>query len=198
MASNQQNYLALDLELNLDANGKVNKIIQVGVAIGNINDIPGIQTHCWYIDPGEPIVPYITELTGIADEDIRSKSRPLETVAEELVGLVKEYNTFPNPIQWGGGDSEQLKECFQKNNIEFPCFGHREIDVKTIYTFLQHTRGKDVKGGLRSCMSKYKLSFEGIPHRADVDAYNTLKFYFTLMRRQDMMEQVIHIGKGVI
>jgi inhibitor of KinA sporulation pathway (predicted exonuclease) len=51
------------------------------------------------------------------------------------------------------------------------------------------------KGGLRASMSKYKLNFKGEPHRADVDAYNTLVFYFELMKRQTKIEEMIRTAK---
>lgn len=190
-----QNWLALDLELNLDSNGVPKKIIQIGIAIGNIDN--GIKTYSWYIDPEEPIVPYITELTGITDDDVKNRSTPLEKVAEELGELIKEKNVFVNPIQWGMGDAMQLKEAFRQKNIDFPYFGHREIDVKTIFSYLRFSAGKDAKGGLRSCMGTYKLSFEGLPHRADVDAYNTLRLFFVLMKRQNKLEDLVKLSKNI-
>jgi inhibitor of KinA sporulation pathway (predicted exonuclease) len=186
---NTQNYLALDLELNSNGEGNVTKIIQVGVAIGsNINNI---QTYKWYVNPKEPLTPFITELTGITQEDINTKAVPLSQVAAELGELIVQHNTFVNPVQWGFGDADELKAEFKENNVEFPYFGHRAIDVKTIYTFLQMAKENSVKGGLRSCMGRYKLTFKGEPHRADVDAYNTLVFYFALMQRQKKLEEII-------
>ena len=190
---NTQNYLALDLELNSNGEGNVTKIIQVGVAIGsNINNI---QTYKWYVNPKEPLTPFITELTGITQEDIDTKAVPLSQVAAELGELIVQHNTFVNPVQWGFGDADELKAEFKENNVEFPYFGHRAIDVKTIYTFLQMAKENSVKGGLRSCMGRYKLTFKGEPHRADVDAYNTLVFYFALMHRQKNLEEIVRTIK---
>lgn len=190
---NKQNYLALDLELNVDADGNTTKIIQVGVAIGS--SVEDIKTYKWYVDPKEPIVPYITELTGITQEDIDTKAVPLATVAEELGKLIDEHQTFVNPIQWGHGDDQELITEFKDNNVEFRYFGHRAVDVKTLFVFLQMAKGNSYKGGLRACMGRYKLSFKGEPHRADVDAYNTLVFYFHLMNRQAKMEQIIRAAR---
>jgi len=190
---NTQNYLAIDLELNSNGEGNVTKIIQVGVAIGsNINNI---QTYKWYVNPKEPLTPFITELTGITQEDIDTKAVPLSQVAAELGELIVQHNTFVNPVQWGFGDADELKAEFKENNVEFHYFGHRAIDVKTIYTFLQMAKENSVKGGLRSCMGRYKLTFKGEPHRADVDAYNTLVFYFALMHRQKNLEEIVRTIK---
>jgi len=187
------NYLALDLELNLDANGTPKKIIQVGVALGS--DADNIKTYKWYVDPKELIVPYITELTGITQEDIGTKAVPLFQVAAELGALIDEHQTFVNPVQWGTGDAMELLTEFKENNVAFPYFGNRTIDVKTLFVFLQMAKGNSFKGGLRACMNKYKVYFKGEPHRADIDAYNTLVFYFELMKRQAKIEEMIRTAK---
>jgi len=184
-------YLALDLELNSDGNGNVTKIIQVGIAIGTPNDTNNIQTYKWYVDPKEPLTPFITQLTGITQEDIDTKAVSLAQVAKELGILIDQHKTFVNPVQWGMGDADELKAEFKENNVEFPYFGIRCIDVKTIFTFLEMAKGNNTKGGLRACMGKYKLKFKGEQHRADVDAYNTLVFYFDLMQRQKTLEELI-------
>lgn len=194
---NQQKYLAIDLELNSNGEGKTTKIIQVGIAIGSLNDQKNIQTYKWYVDPKEPLTNFIIGLTGITQQDIDDKAVGLDVIAAEIGKLIDENNTFANPVQWGMGDAEQLKTEFEQNNILFPYFGNRVIDVKTLYTFLQSAKGSNVKGGLSSCMAKYKLQFKGLAHRADVDAYNTLLFYFALLERQSKLEQMLQFSKGI-
>jgi DNA polymerase III epsilon subunit-like protein len=63
------NFIALDLEMNQPSG----KVIEVGVAIGNVND-GVLEMRNWYVDPQEPIEEYITQLTGIDDE---KSHRPL-------------------------------------------------------------------------------------------------------------------------
>ena len=193
MNNRVMNYLALDLELNTNELGNTTKIIQVGVAFGS--NVSNIETRKWYVDPKEPLSTHIVGLTGITQEDINTKAVPLSQVATELASIIEANQTFVNPIQWGGGDDQELKAEFEENGIEFRCFGHRAIDVKTLFVFLQMAKGNSWKGGLRACMSKYKLDFKGEPHRADVDAYNTLVFYFELMKRQAKIEEMIRTAK---
>lgn len=192
-----QNFLALDLELNHDDNGKISKIIQVGVAIGSISAIENIKTYKWYLNPQEPIKPFITQLTGITNQDIELYSVSHQQVATDIQNLIQEYQTFPNPVQWGYGDAGELKTEFKQRNIDFPCFGHREIDVKTIYTYLQLSKGNNGKGNLSSAMGRYKLNFKGEAHRADIDAYNALIFYFDLVKRQHQLEQLIEAARNI-
>jgi inhibitor of KinA sporulation pathway (predicted exonuclease) len=178
------NYFALDLELNNKNDGTIPKIIQVGIAIGSPVRPEDIQTYVWYINPEEPITPFISQLTGITDEIIQEKAVSHETVAEELGDLLKQNECFANPITWGQGDAEELKTEFRERNIDFPFFGRRIFDVKTIYVFQQMVRGKSVSGGLRSAMGTYGLKFDGTPHRADEDAKNTLRLFFYLLNKE--------------
>lgn len=185
---NPTNYLALDLELNtIDL--KPTNIIQVGVAIGNI--VSGVFiTKSWFVNPNEPLSDHIIALTGITEGDIKSASS-LEEIAADLKTLIQTYDTFVNPIQWGFNDDEELKSLFRNNDIDFPFFGRRAIDVKQIFVFLEAARGNSVKSNLKNSMTKYKLKFEGKPHRADVDAKNTLMFFFELIKRQRKLEEMI-------
>ena len=186
------NYIALDLELNNNPDGStpIPKIIQVGISVGNLND-GIILTHHWLIDPGDNIYPFITDLTGITDSDIEENSVPLEIVANELSAIINKYQCFVNPVTWGSGDVTCLLKEFKDLNIRFPHFGRRELDVKQLYIFLMQAQNKSFKGGLASAMGKFHLPFVGKAHRADVDAKNTLLFYFELLKRQKKLENMV-------
>jgi inhibitor of KinA sporulation pathway (predicted exonuclease) len=192
-----QNYLALDLELNKDDNDQLTKIIQVGIAVGNPNSPMNIQTWSWYLDPGEAIHPFIVGLTGIDDKIIKEQSVPLSQVAEELSKVINDNNVFVNPLQWGVGDADQLLKEFRDADIPFPHFGRRVVDVKTLFVFLEMANGRSPAGGLSSSMGRYKVKFEGKAHRADIDAYNTLRFFFALLERQNTLENTIQTLKNI-
>lgn len=191
------NYFSLDLELNNKNDGTVPKIIQVGISIGSPINPDNIKSWSWYIDPQEPITPYITELTGITDEIIKDNAVSHQVVAEEIGSILKEYNVFCNPVTWGQGDAQELKDEFKQNGISFPFFGRRIIDVKTIYVFLEMVNGRSPSGGLSKSMGRYKIPFIGKSHRADVDSFNTLRFYFYLMSRQQVLENAMNTLKSV-
>jgi len=196
-----QNYLAIDLELNNKNDGTTPKIIQVGVAFGSPLRPDEIETHSWYLDPQEPISPFITQLTGITDEIIQEKAVPHNKLAEELGMLISWEKCFVNPVVWGGGgegnDATELKDEFRERRIDFPYFGRRVIDVKTLYVFQQMVQGKTPSGGLRKSMNSYGLKFQGTPHNAEDDAFNTLRFFFYFLERQKKFGDYKELMKGL-
>lgn len=188
-------FLALDLELNQPSN----RIIQVGITLGGrLQAQEEWLVQQWLLDPEEPIAPFITELTGITDEAIAQGAVPWAQMAAELSAMIVEHRPFVNPVSWGGGDSVELLASLRERGIEFPHFGRRWVDVKTIHTFLSLTQGKTPKGGLRSALTQYKLQFVGTPHRADCDALNTLRLFFALMERQGSLEAMVRLGRDVV
>jgi inhibitor of KinA sporulation pathway (predicted exonuclease) len=194
-----QKYLALDLELNNAPDGSTPSpsIIQVGVAIGSARQLPSDWiVKKWFVKVNEPIYTFITELTGITTEDVQNGLQHYD-IANELNKLIKDNNTFVNPVTWGGGDSTELKADFERWGVEFRNFGRRWIDVKTWYVLHMITKGKKPAGGLSSAMGEYKMHFEGTPHRADVDAYNTLRLFFQILKKQGAMENLIKTAKEV-
>jgi len=187
-------YVALDLEFNQPSR----KIIQVGVALGSPWQSEE-EWVCkqWLLDPGEPVAEHIVTLTGITDKEIAENAVPWAQMAHELSALLQEKQAFVNPVTWGGGDHEALVSAIRAQDIEWPHFGRRWLDVKTMHAFIAMARGKSASGGLRSVMGQYKLNFEGRQHRADHDAFNTLRLFFTLLERQDTLESMALLGKRI-
>ena len=183
------NYISLDLELNNLNDGNVPKIIEVGVAVGSPFKLNEIKIFNWYINPNENISPFISSLTGITDEDVIQRSTPKSQIAEELIDIVNNYKCFTNPITWGQDDVNDLKAEFKQDGINLPIFGRRIFDVKTIYVFDQMVKGRTVSGGLKKAMNIYGIKFEGQPHRAGIDAYNTLRLFFHLLNNERKLQE---------
>lgn len=161
------------------------KIIQVGICVANFNGNFEPILKKWYIDPSEDITDYITQLTGITNDDIKNNSITYHQLVEELSVIMTEFDCYINPITWGVGDYELLlSEIKQHTGESFTGFGRRYVDVKTIFTFMEMCKGNMKKAALKSAMGRRKLTFIGDAHRADVDAHNTMRLFFDLIATQ--------------
>lgn len=192
--SSDFSFVALDLEFTQPSC----QIIQVGVAFGD--PARGVtSTASWFLDPGEPISAHIEQLTGIGDETIARHAVSFEQMAQELSVLIQaQPNLFLNPITWGGADSEALKAELTRRGIEFNHFGRRWIDLKTVFVFGELARQRSPHGGLSRSMGRYKLPFVGQAHRADVDASNTLSFFFHLLNREKNLLGAVDTIKSLV
>ena len=198
----EQCYFALDLELNnaQDNSTLDPKIIQIGIAVGNYHDYANqsLSSYKWFIDPQESVFEFITQLTGISNQNISDFAVPYEQVAKAIGEIISARNCFVNPITWGGGDSLELKSEFKDRGISFPYFGRRWIDVKTWHSLHMLAIGKKPSGGLSSGLGSFKLHFEGAPHRADDDALNTLRLFFEILGRQKQLYRLIDDAKTIV
>jgi inhibitor of KinA sporulation pathway (predicted exonuclease) len=50
-------------------------------------------------------------------------------------------------------------------------------------------QGKSPSGGLRKSMLSYGIDFQGQSHRAEIDALNTLRFFFYFLEKQRKFEE---------
>lgn len=196
-----RNFLSLDLEMNsLEGSHEPGKIIQVGIVIGNIesfiNKTPYIEKS-WYVDPYEAIYPRITQLTGITTDNVANESTHLDIIQDEIYNLMQQYNCFPNPVVWGGGDVWLLKKSIKEQVGYCKLFGHRELDIKTIFTFFQLARNRSTNSSLKSTLHSYKLQFEGTPHRAVDDARNTLSLFFHMISKQKAIFDLLIEAKNI-
>jgi ATP-dependent DNA helicase DinG len=154
-----------DLEMNQPSG----RIIQVGGVIGDLHKGRILTEFNYYVNPGEPLNPYITHLTGITDNDV-IQGFDISVVKRDLDALITKYKVCKSPIVWGNGDLRALKSqggtgYFQDTN--------REIDIKTLHQFISLSRGLSMRGGLDKSLGVYGLKFVGRPHNALDDAKNT-------------------------
>jgi inhibitor of KinA sporulation pathway (predicted exonuclease) len=189
----KQHYLALDLEYNCDGKNPTEDIIQVGFAIGSPDKGVFLQ-ESYLVQPKNKNVTlhsFITELTGITQENYDKNSVSWSVVVDRIRELHEYYKPFVNPVTWGLGDAADLIETVKNEELDFPFFGRRIIDVKHFFLFIEAAKGRAMSGGLRSAMNKHRLKFNGEPHRADDDAKNTLRFFFYLLKRQALLEETV-------
>lgn len=170
--------MSLDCEFNQPSR----KIIEVGAAIYNPRNAALIERFHSYVNPGEPIDPYITDLTGITNENV-SGAPTIQEVYRELGKFHKKHRCFINPLVWGSGVRNDSLALWEESGFTEDNFmGFRVLDVKTIYQSMRIFDGKEIKSGLSNSMKRVGLEFEGTPHRALPDAMNTFMLWYHLMR----------------
>jgi inhibitor of KinA sporulation pathway (predicted exonuclease) len=150
-----------------------------------------LDTFEIYVDPKEPISEYITKLTGIKDSDVSGAPSILEAY-ESLRAFHKKHKCFKNALLWGAGISNDSQRIYEEayptpelrdvyGNQNF--MGLRTIDVKTVYQSIQIFYNKQIGGSLKSACEKVGIGFEGQEHTALVDAKNTFRLWFYLIKK---------------
>lgn len=164
------------LDLEMDKQNGETPIIEIGVAVFKVNknNFELIKSVNILVDHGKEVDSWISGYTGITTEMLRnSKCKSVSDAYLQVKEFVK--GCFRNPIVWGKGDSNLLRQ--QANVPKEDCFmGFRFIDAKDLHQSFQIAKNKQVKGGLETAMNVHGLKFDncfGTPHRALADAYNT-------------------------
>ena len=167
---------SLDLELNQPSN----KIISVGYCQGNLETGEILSQRDVFVKIDEPLNPYITGLTGITEETLATKGVSLLKAYQILKEDHIKAKAFVNPLTWGGGDTDFLRQQLGKNQEKW-LFGRRWIDCKTVYISYRMSQGQPFKSGLAKSMKAMGLEFEGTNHASVDDAINTFNFYRFLL-----------------
>jgi inhibitor of KinA sporulation pathway (predicted exonuclease) len=173
------NLLSLDLELNKPTNS----IIQVGCVVGNLASGKILEEYSAYINTGEVIDPFITNLTGIKQEDV-DNGISLFTAYEQLkqLHIKHECRNRGCVLTWGIGDMRCLREALHLDEEAF-YFGRRFIDVKTVFISYQWANNLTHQAGLAKALTKVGLCFDGKKHSAKDDAKNTWHLFNELLKR---------------
>jgi inhibitor of KinA sporulation pathway (predicted exonuclease) len=111
---------------------------------------------------------FCTALTGIDAKMLKSRGRPLREVCnsirKEFGGANKTW------MAWGRDDEDILRACAEAGAE--PPFSGCFVDLGQMWASLTGA-GKSV--GLQDALRGLGLEFDGTPHRADDDAYNTAR-----------------------
>ncbi len=185
------NLLALDLEMNQPST----RIIEVGAVVFKSNNkgrLCVVEELQVFVEPLEPVSIDITLLTGICNRDVNGAGTVWEAY-ELLRNLHKKHKCFKNCLVWGSGAFNDSSHIWQEvlAHIDTPkflleegnTFGHRVLDVKTLYQSRQIISGKTVKGGLSVACEELGIGFIGSPHRAKDDAINTARVFLEIMKK---------------
>jgi inhibitor of KinA sporulation pathway (predicted exonuclease) len=138
--------VSLDLELNQPSR----RVIQIGAVIGNIRTGEIVSRFDSKVSPDEELSPAIAELTKINQEEVDVAPK-LREAYESLKRWLEPFagERVLNPITWGGGDTEALREQLQLDRERW-LFGRRWLDAKTLFCRLAYGSRTRIAGRVGS------------------------------------------------
>lgn len=180
-AKRQYTFTSIDLEMAQPSG----RIIQIGACVadptsGDIKDRLSI-----FVNPKERLSDFIIKLTGISQHQVDGGTN-IKDAYEQLKFFHQKHGSFVNPIQWGIGDTDHLKNELVANGFDLSgwCFGRRFIDVKGMYQSYKLVNGHaSLQGGLKSAMKHFGIKTVGQHHNATIDSIHTMMVFKELIER---------------
>lgn len=180
MLNSLEKILVLDLEftcwMGRPPKGMQQEIVEIGIVEVDIKRDKIIKTQRILVKPeNSEISKFCTELTGIKQSDVENEGIELRA-ANDI--LINDYNS-KNSIwsSWGSYDKKHyIKECSLKK-IDYP-FSIDYIDLQKKYS--EHLETKRLYG-VENALFDLNLKFEGKPHSALDDAYNTARILLNMI-----------------
>ncbi len=179
------NLISIDLEMNKPKN----EIIQLGYVIFDVKT--GKQKLKSFINiyTPEPIDPFITQLTGLTQEDCSARPQTLQYAYDKMVQNITKWQCTKHPVQWGLDHYELRKQL----GLEWKdyIFRPRGIDIKALYqSWAMALPQSKTVAGLAKAMVNLGMEFEGEQHRAHIDAHNTMRVYLALLDKWRKYEAI--------
>lgn len=167
-------YAVVDLEAT-DAHSSENKIIQIGIALVEGGKI--VETYSTEVNPHEPLLPRISELTGLSDKQLKS-APDFSEVASEVRKLLADSVFVAHNARFDYG---LLEKSFLNAGLEFnEMLRVDTVDLARVFypTFEKY--------GLEALSEKLDLAHDH-PHAAVSDAYATAEL---LIRIEEKIQKL--------
>ncbi|MCT4464637.1 ATP-dependent helicase dinG-like protein [Lactococcus cremoris] len=171
---NMTRYAVVDLEAT-DAHSSENKIIQIGIALVEGGKI--VETYSTEVNPHEPLLPRISELTGLSDKQLKS-APDFSEVASEVRKLLTDSIFVAHNARFDYG---LLEKSFLNAGLEFnEMLRVDTVDLARVFypTFEKY--------GLEALSEKLDLAHDH-PHAAVSDAYATAEL---LIRIEEKIQKL--------
>lgn len=120
--------------------------------------------------------PYCQELTGIAQEQV-DKAKRFDFVIQSFQDWLETIDDPQLLCTWGAMDTGMIHEECRRHDVD-PDFLPSGINLKAQYARM-HELSKEA--GLLKALEYHDIEFEGSPHRAGDDAFNTGKLFIRLL-----------------
>jgi ATP-dependent DNA helicase DinG len=180
-----ERYTVIDLETTGQSPAKGDKIIEVGITVIENNKI--VEEYATFLNPGKSIPAFITNLTGIDDEDVASAPSFSEK-AEEITAFFKDSYLVAHNVPFDLGFLNGELKNIGLEGLKTPV-----IDTVELSRIL-HPKAPSFK---LSHLTEYLDIHHDDPHRAASDAYVTAKLLIKLINKLATLpyETVDHLIK---
>ncbi|WP_077309029.1 ATP-dependent DNA helicase DinG [Terribacillus halophilus] len=178
-----EKFVVVDLETTGHAPSNGDKIIEVGIVV--IQGRVVTDQFQTMLDPGMPIPPFISQLTGISDEDVTGAPR-FEEVAEEIAAFFQDSYVVAHNANFDLRFLNSSLEASGLAPISCPVLDTVELARIMLPTAPSYKL---------SVLSEY-LSFEhDQPHRALSDTLVTAELLLSLLEKMDKLpyETIAHL-----
>ena len=170
-------FLVIDFEFTCwrgrPPKGMSQEILDIGISEVDIIKKKVIKTNRILVKPqNSNVSKFCTKLTSITQEQVDEFGITLIEAIEKMESM---YDLINTPWgSWGSFDKAQiLNECKAKS-LNFP-FSEEYKDLQK--HFSKFIKSSNRIYSVENALKKLKLEFEGEPHRADCDAFNTAIIY---------------------
>lgn len=146
------------------------EIIEIGLAVVSMTDHDVTNTHQIYVHNTDSYISeFCTELTGITQADLHTHGTSFKRACQTLRDM---YNSRACPfVSWGDFDRRQFKRDCEAKDVAYPF--DRHVNLKTV----EAIDARRSEQPLQTALDKRGLDFEGRPHAAEDDAYNTARLF---------------------
>ena len=169
-------FIVLDLEATCWQGNDMNRIPEIiELAAYTVNGYRDwVDRFQRFIKPtSHPrLSPYCLELTGITQDQV-NKAKRFDKVFPDFQEWLEAHDQPQLICTWGDKDMSIIKDECITHDIDYS-FLPKSINLKTQYASI-HQLSREV--GLQKALEYSNIDFEGSPHRADDDAYNTAKLF---------------------
>lgn len=170
---NRERVLVVDFEFTCwrgrPPKGMMQEILEIGLVEVDLVNEKILNKDSIIIKPEMSVVSkFCTKLTSITNEQVKESGI---TLSDAFSVLEKKYNLSDRCWgSWGKFDKTHLSRECKFKKIEFP-FSEDYVDIQKVFS--KKKKDKSRLYSVENALKDLGIPFEGTPHRADADAYNT-------------------------
>jgi len=177
------NVLVIDVESTcweppeFQPKNEISEIIEIGIAVVNINDLQIKENESIIIRPQKSKVSkFCTKLTTLTQEYVNQGVTFEAAMAILRKNYDSENRTF---ISWGDYDRKMFERNSRDYGVKYP-FGPRHMNLKNSFTLLH---GLEREPGLDNALDYLGMKLEGTHHRGVDDARNIANVFIHTLKK---------------